>query len=147
MSVERVGVSIPSDLLQKFDRLVEKKGYENRSKAIRDLVRDSLIAEEAETRTGRGLGSVTLVYDHSVTSLTDKLMELQHEYHEMIVSSLHVHLTRHLCLEVVVLHGMFQRVKEVADHLISLKGVRHGKLIFTSGTLERRRTDEHPHDH
>ena len=129
--VQRFGVSIPTPLLDKFDRLLERKGYQNRSEALRDLVRDYLVTEEAEKQKGIVLGTVTLVYDHDITNLSDRLTELQHKYHAAIVSSLHIQLSRTLCMEVVIVQGRYGKVKEVADHLISLKGVRHGKLVFT----------------
>jgi CopG family nickel-responsive transcriptional regulator len=130
--LERFGISIPSDLLKRFDQLLEKKGYQNRSEAIRDLLRDFLITEEAQTTSGKGLGTVTLVYDHSVTNLAERLTELQHDHHHNIVSSLHVHLNEELCMEVIVLEGAFKKVKHIADQLISMKGVMHGKLVFSS---------------
>jgi CopG family nickel-responsive transcriptional regulator len=130
--LQRFGVSIPDNLLKRFDRLLEKKGYQNRSEALRDLVRDYLVAEEAQNEKGQVLGTITLVYDHHVTSLEEKLTEMQHENHEAILSSLHVHLSKAICMEVIVLQGPFRKIKEIADHLISLKGVHHGKLVFTS---------------
>lgn len=130
--IQRFGVSIPNDLLERFDRLLVKKGYQNRSEALRDLVRDYLLNEEAQKEKGEVLGTVTLVYDHHVTNLGEKLTEMQHENHESILSSLHVHLNKAICMEVIVLQGLFKKVKQIADHLISLKGVHHGKLVFTS---------------
>lgn len=130
--IQRFGVSIPNDLLKRFDRLIEKKGYQNRSEALRDLVRDYLLEDAAQKGGGEILGTITLVYDHHVTNLGEKLTELQHNHHESILSSLHVHLSKSLCMEVIVLQGLFQKVKQIADHLISLKGVFHGKLVFTS---------------
>ena len=134
--IQRFGVSISTTLLNRFDRVLEKKGYQNRSEALRDLVRDYLVAEEAQKERGQVLGTVTLVYDHHVTNLADKLTEMQHKQHEAIVSSLHVHLSKTWCMEVIVLKGAFRKVKEIADHLISLKGVQHGKLVFTSRNPE-----------
>lgn len=130
--LQRFGVSIPGDLLDRFDRLIEKKGYQNRSEALRDLVRDYLVEEEAQKGSGEILGTITLVYDHHVTNLGEKLTELQHENHELILSSLHVHLSKSICMEVIVLQGLFRKVKQISDHLISMKGVHHGKLVFTS---------------
>jgi CopG family transcriptional regulator, nickel-responsive regulator len=134
-ALERFGISMPSDLLKRFDELLDKKGYQNRSEAVRDLLRDFLIAEEAQTSTGTGLGTVTLVYDHSVTNLAERLTEHQHDHHQNIVSSLHVHLDEEICMEVIILKGAFKKVKHIADQLISMKGVMHGKLVFTSSNL------------
>jgi CopG family nickel-responsive transcriptional regulator len=127
----RFGVSISSGLLDKFDELIETKGYVNRSEAIRDLIRDYLVEyeweEDAET-----MGSVTLVYDHHVRELTESLTTLQHDFHSSIISSMHVHVDEHNCLEVVVIRGKGSKVKEIADRLISTKGVKHGKLTMTT---------------
>ena len=144
-ALERIGITIPSDLLRRYDRILDKKGYENRSEAIRDLVRDYLVAEESQTQSGEVIGSITLVYDHSVTSIAEKLTEMQHDRHEIIVSGMHVHLTRELCMEVIVLQGPASRVNETADRLLSLKGVHHGKLVLTSKSIGGQKTHRHSH--
>lgn len=128
----RFGVSMTPDLLEKFDELIRKKGYTNRSEAIRDLVRDSLVQEETHADDAEVAGTVTLIYDHHVAGLSDLLNDLQHDFHPAIVSTLHVHLDAHFCLEVLVLKSTAAAVKRIADRLISVKGVRHGKLTLTS---------------
>ncbi|MGE5552568.1 MAG: nickel-responsive transcriptional regulator NikR [Betaproteobacteria bacterium] len=128
----RFGVSMAPELLDRFDRLIRRKGYTNRSEAIRDLVRDSLVEEESHEDQAEVAGTVTLIYDHHVAGLSDLLNDLQHDSHETIVSTLHVHLDVHHCLEVLVLHGTAGEVKRIADRLISVKGVKHGKLTITS---------------
>ena len=127
----RFGVSISSGLLDKFDELIEAKGYVNRSEAIRDLIRDYLVEHEWE-KDAETMGSVTLVYDHHVRELTESLTALQHEFHSSIISSMHVHVDEHNCLEVIVIRGKGSKVKEIADRLISTKGVKHGKLTMTT---------------
>jgi len=127
----RFGVSVGSDLLEKFDRLTESKGYVNRSEAIRDLMRDYLVEHEWE-EDAETMGAVTIVYDHHVRELTESLTSLQHKYLHSIVSSMHVHIDEHNCLEVVIVKGKGSRVKEIADRLISTKGVKHGKLTMTT---------------
>ena len=127
----RFGVSISSGLLDKFDELIETKGYVNRSEAIRDLIRDYLVEHEWE-KDAETMGSVTLVYDHHVRELTESLTALQHEFHSSIISSMHVHVDEHNCLEVIVIRGKGSKVKEIADRLISTKGVKHGKLTMTT---------------
>lgn len=128
----RFGVSISSTLLQRFDRLLDEKGYTNRSEAIRDLIRDQLV----ETEWGRGdqevVGTITIMYDHETRELTDKLIDLQHRYFGAIISTMHIHLNEHNCLEVMVVRETSRTVREIAERLISTKGVRHGKLITTS---------------
>ena len=127
----RFGVSISSGLLDKFDELIEAKGYVNRSEAIRDLIRDYLVEHEWE-KDAETMGSVTLVYDHHVRELTESLTALQHEFHSSIISSMHVHVDEHNCLEVIVIRGKGSKVKEIAERLISTKGVKHGKLTMTT---------------
>lgn len=129
--VIRFGISIDDKLLENFDRLIEDKGYMNRSEAIRDLIRDALVERKWEAGDEETVGTVTLVYNHHVRDLSDKLTEHQHHHHEQIVSTLHVHLDAHNCLEVLVVRGKAKEVKRIADELIGTKGVKHGKLVMT----------------
>ena len=131
-NVARFGVSMSETLLNQFDQLVHARGYANRSEAIRDLIRDALVAREWEEGDGEVAGTITLVYDHHTAGLTDTLTELQHEYHDLIISTLHVHLDEHNCLETLIVRGSPREAKELADQLISLKGIVHGKLTVTS---------------
>ncbi|HEX9079521.1 MAG TPA: nickel-responsive transcriptional regulator NikR [Desulfuromonadaceae bacterium] len=128
----RFGISIDSSLLERFDRVVEEKGYVNRSEAIRDLIRDALVEQAWEGGEEETVGTVTLVYDHHVRDLSEKLTEYQHDHHEQIISTLHVHLDHHNCLEVLVIRGAARSVKRLADALIGVKGVKHGKLVMTT---------------
>lgn len=127
----RFGVSVNSELLDKFDKLIESKGYVNRSEAIRDLIRDYLVEHEWEGDE-ETMGSVTIVYDHHVRELTESLTDLQHDYHDSIISTMHVHIDEDNCLEVVVIKGKGSKVKEISEKLISTKGVKHGKLAMTT---------------
>lgn len=128
----RFGISIDDNLLEKFDRQIEHKGYMNRSEAIRDLIRASLVEDKWEAGEEETVGTVTLVYNHHVRDLSDKLTEHQHTHHDQIVSALHVHLDAHNCLEVLVVRGKAREVKQIADSLIGVKGVKHGKLVMTT---------------
>jgi CopG family nickel-responsive transcriptional regulator len=130
--VIRFGVSIDERLLTRFDALSAEKGYMNRSEAIRDLMRNALVEEEWEAGDTEMVGTVTLVYDHDSSDLGDKLTEHQHSHHESIVSTLHVHMDAHHCLEVVVLRGKASEIKHIADGLIGTKGVKHGKFVATT---------------
>lgn len=132
MAVTRFGVSIDADLVEKFDRLIAGKGYANRSEALRDLIRESLIDAEWQDERGEAVGVVTVVYDHEQRELSHKLTHLQHHFASLIVSALHVHLDEHNCLEAVVLKGESGEIKKAADLLISAKGVKHGKLAATT---------------
>lgn len=127
----RFGVSIGSELLEKFDELIGSKGYANRSEAIRDLIRNYLVEYEWEA-DAETMGAVTMVYEHHMRELSESLVALQHDYHSSIISSMHVHIDEHNCLEVVVIKGKGSTVKEIADKLISTRGVKHGKLTMTT---------------
>lgn len=128
----RFGISIDEHLLSSFDTLIAEKGYANRSEAIRDLIRNALVEEKWRDDESWAVGTVTLVYDHHSTDLADKLTEHQHEHHDAIVSSLHVHLDAHHCLEVVILRGQVQKIGRLASELIGTKGVKHGKFVATT---------------
>ena len=127
----RFGVSISSELLERFDKLIGSKGYVNRSEAIRDLIRDYLVEYEWEEDL-ETIGAVTIVYDHHVSELSELLTRIQHEYYTMIISSMHIHIDHHNCLEITVIKGKGSKVKDIADKLISTKGVKHGKLTMTT---------------
>ncbi len=128
----RFGVAMDDDLLGKFDRVIDRKGYENRSEAIRDLVRNLLVEEEWAAGKEETVGTITLVYDHHVHDLQDTLTDLQHNLHEAIVSTVHVHLDAHNCLEVLIVKGKSGDIKTAADRLIGTKGVKHGRLTMTT---------------
>lgn len=128
----RFGISMDDKLLESFDRLIERKGYANRSEAIRDLIRAAQVELDWEEDEKDAIGTVTLVYNHHVRDLSDKLTEQQHSHHDQIVSALHVHLDSHNCLEVLVVRGKARDVRRIADELIGVKGVKHGKLVMTS---------------
>ncbi|ABQ24980.1 nickel-responsive transcriptional regulator NikR [Geotalea uraniireducens] len=128
----RFGISIDETLLESFDKLIDQKGYMNRSEAIRDLIRASLVELKWEAGEEETVGTVTLVYNHHVRDLSDKLTEHQHTHHDQIISALHVHLDAHNCLEVLVVRGKAREVKQIADELIGVKGVKHGKLVMTT---------------
>lgn len=127
----RFGVSLDSDLLDKFDSLAEKRGYKNRSEALRDLMRDYLVKKEWESDE-EIVGTITLVYDHHVHELSETLTDFQHDHSKSVLSTLHIHLDHDNCLEVIVVRGTADNVREFADRLISTKGVKHGKLTATT---------------
>ncbi len=134
--LSRIGVAIDAELLEKFDRLLARRGYENRSEAFRDLIRDQLIEESWKSPDAPVVGTVTLLYDHHVRLLNEKLTDLQHEHHKSILSTLHVHLDHDYCLEVLVVRGKAAAVQKIADTLISTKGVKHGRLIIAAAGAE-----------
>jgi CopG family nickel-responsive transcriptional regulator len=128
----RFGVSIPDDLLEKFDVLITEKGYTNRSEAIRDLIRDRLVEDQWGQDEHEVVGTVTVVYNHEQSDLAQKLTEIQHRKHDLIVSSVHVHLDAHNCLEVLIMRGRADEVRKAGQLLISTRGVKHGKITSTT---------------
>lgn len=131
--LSRIGVAIEADLLEQFDRLIEARGYPSRSEAFRDMIRAEIAREDVETADdAEVVGTVTLVYSHSRRRLGDRLTAMQHEAHHAVVATLHVHLTREYCMEVIVLRGPAGRVRSLADALIATKGVHHGRLTLTT---------------
>jgi CopG family nickel-responsive transcriptional regulator len=134
--LSRIGVAIDDELLERFDRLIAGRGYTNRSEAFRDLIRDELVEKTWESPESQVVGTVTLVYDHHVRLLNEKLTAIQHEFHHSILSTLHVHLDHDNCLEVLVVRGRAGDVTRVADVLISTKGVKHGRLTITTTGAE-----------
>ena len=130
--VTRFGVSLESALLEKFDPLVEQMGYKSRSEAIRDLIRDRLVEEEWAVGTMKTIGVLNLVYNHDVRELSEALTKIQHKYLDLVVSSTHIHVDHHNCLEVIILRGEANVIKKVADELLSTRGVKHGNLSMTT---------------
>ena len=130
--ITRFGVSIDSQLIKKFDALIERKGYTSRSEAIRDMIRDSLVEQEWEFDDRETVGTITIVYNHHTRELEHVLTDIQHRSFHHIVSTLHVHLDAHNCLEVLVVKGKSREIKKIADRLIGARGVKHGKLTMTT---------------
>lgn len=129
----RISISLESNLLDAFDKLIAGKSYATRSEAIRDLIRDKLVRTEAEQAAGEQVAVVTLVYDHHARELANRLIDKQHHHHDLVVSSMHIHLGARHCLEVTVLRGEAGKIRHLGDELLATKGVLHGELTFTSG--------------
>jgi CopG family nickel-responsive transcriptional regulator len=129
--LSRIGVALDSDLLARFDDFISRLGYTNRSEAFRDLIRDRLVAERTANPSATVVGTITLIYDHHASGVTEKLTELQHASHQLVVSTSHAHLDHDSCLEVLMVHGKSREVEEFAGRLIGLKGVQHGRLVMT----------------
>ena len=131
-NIARFGVSLSRSLLKDLDRMVREKGYRNRSQAISDMVRDHLVEHRQEMTDSEVAGTITLVYDHHRPHVQETLTDLQHKQLAIIISTLHVHLDHDNCLEVLVLRGRASVVRSVAEHLIAVRGVKHGKLALTT---------------
>ena len=130
--VERIGVSVEKSLLSRFDKLIAKQGYQSRSEAIRDLVRQQLSDERVGNPKAKAVAAVILVYDHHSTKLMEKLTSLQHSHLLQTISAMHIHLDEHECLEIVVLRGRVGEIKKTAENIISLKGVKLGRINFVA---------------
>ncbi|WP_129545086.1 nickel-responsive transcriptional regulator NikR [Thermoanaerobacter ethanolicus] len=128
----RFGVSMESKLLQQFDELIKEKNYNNRSEAIRDLIRDFIVENQWEAENVETIGTITYVFNHEVREISDKLTDIQHKHYQNIISTMHVHLDKHNCLEVMVVKGTAKEITKIADEIISTKGVKHGKLVMTT---------------
>jgi len=127
----RFGVSLEKNLLKDFDRLTAAREYSNRSEAIRDLIRNSLV--EDEWKKGKDVaGAISLVYDHHKRELMNVIVEIQHDYQDTIVASQHVHLDHHNCLEVIIVKGKSDHIKKLSDRLRAVRGVKHGSLTLTT---------------
>lgn len=128
----RFGVSIDQDLLENYDRLINERGYATRSEAIRDLIRDALIQQKIELAAeASALGSLTLVYDHHARNLAQEMGKIQHDFHETILSVMHLHVSHDDCMEIIALRGVVSDIVALANGLLSLKGIKNGKLFLT----------------
>jgi CopG family nickel-responsive transcriptional regulator len=130
--VVRFTVSVPRDLAKQLDQMTNEKGYDNRSLAVADMIRAGLVEHRQNLGNQEIAGTITLVYDHHKQHVQATLTDIQHDHHEVIISTLHVHLDHHNCLEVLVVRGKAATIKKIADELIAAKGVKHGKLTVTS---------------
>lgn len=129
----RFSVAMPEDLLIRFDRLVARRGLaKNRSEVVRDLVRDALVEDECALPGVEVMGTLTIVFDHHANDLQEKLHNIQHDFCDSVVSSMHVHVDSHTCLEVIVLRGETGLVQDIANLILGTKGVQNGKLVVTT---------------
>jgi CopG family nickel-responsive transcriptional regulator len=145
VTLERVSLAIDSELLRRFDALLERRNLGNRSEAMRDLMRRRLVEEEAEGGD-EVVGTLTLVYDHGQRELSDRLVEAGHHEHARVLSTLHVHLDDRMCLEVQALRGRPSELRHLAGHVLGLKGVKHGQLVVSSARLWESPGSGHAHD-
>ena len=142
----RTGVSLEDDLLQEFDRLIAKRGYANRSEAFRDLIREALLSETVISNQPV-VATLTLVYDHHVPHLAEKLTDVQHTAGAMVLAATHVHLDHHYCLEVILMKGRGKEIQAVADGMLALRGVELGKLVLTNSGKNLKHSSHSSHSH
>jgi len=128
----RIGIAIPEELLEEFDRLIARRGYATRSEAVRDLIRKEMVDEISASPNAEVYGTVTLIYDHHTRLLPERLTELQHQYHAAIMSSVHIHLDHDNCLEAILVRGKSALVQKLANALIATRGVKHGRFMLTT---------------
>jgi CopG family transcriptional regulator, nickel-responsive regulator len=148
----RFSVAIGGDLLEKFDQYREMHRYPNRSEAVRGLMRAALIEEVIADDASEAMGVVTLIYDHHVSRIARRLTDLQHRHLDRVVTTTHVHLDAHRCLEVIMLRGPTPEIRELANDLIGTKGVETGRLVLASakpvpGHHHEDDSPAHHHDH
>ncbi|MEM0467410.1 MAG: nickel-responsive transcriptional regulator NikR [Candidatus Thermoplasmatota archaeon] len=129
--ITRFGVSIEPELLHHFDQLIQRKGYTNRSEAIRDLIRDFIVKQKTMDPESESLGTLTILYDHHSSSLNERLLSIQHDHHESILTTTHIHIDHHTCLEILVLKGKTADIQRLSDTIQALKGIKHGELVIT----------------
>jgi CopG family nickel-responsive transcriptional regulator len=144
----RISITIEQDLLDRFDALLQASGAGNRSEALRDLIRDRLLEDEASKGQGHAVGTVTMVYDHRRRHLAEQLTDAGHEHHHEILASMHLHLDHDHCLEVIAVRGKRSILRRVADTMIGMKGVLHGKLVLsglTGGSTDSHSPGRHTH--
>ena len=153
----RFGISAEEDLIQSFDELSADRGYGNRSEALRDLMRDALVQSRIKVypEEAQVIASLTLVYDHHARELSDRMAAIQHDHHGLVISVLHVHISHDDCMEIIAMQGKAGEVRHLADALLSLKGVKHGRLFTTlpAQNISKRESESsskphsHPHTH
>jgi CopG family nickel-responsive transcriptional regulator len=131
VELSRTGISLEQELLTGFDKLIARRGYKNRSEALRDLIREALLAESIDSNKPV-VGTLTLIYNHHVPNLSHKLTEMQHHGGTMVLAATHVHLDDHYCLEVIIMKGRSKEIQEMADQMLATRGVELGKLVLTN---------------
>jgi CopG family nickel-responsive transcriptional regulator len=130
--VARFSISLPGELAEQLERMTQEKGYDNRSLAIADMVRAQLVEHRQKYGDQEIAGTITLLYDHHKQHVQAALTDIQHDHHEVIIATLHVHLDHHNCMELLAVRGKATVIRRIADELIAAKGVKHGKLTVTS---------------
>ncbi len=143
----RFGVSIEKTLLEQFDKYIKRKGYTNRSEAIRDMVRNNLVEKSVQESTGEVYGAIVYIYDHHKRELEKSLANLQHKHFHNIISTNHVHLDHDHCFEVVLLRVDAGTLKQIAEKLLSFKGVKHGKLTLTASLKKHQQSTNNNHQY
>ena len=140
--LSRTGISLEQDLLAGFDKLIASRGYKNRSEALRDMIREALVSEAVDSNKPV-VATLTMVYDHHVPNLAQKLTEVQHHAGAMVMAATHVHLDHHYCLEVIIMKGKSRTIQEISDKMIAMRGVELGKLVLTNSGASLKAAHSH----
>lgn len=127
--LQRIGISMEDELLEQFDVLIDERGYTNRSEAVRDLIREQLVQKEWAEKNKNSMGVAMLVYDHHTPDLNHHLAHVQHDHFAQVVSTLHVHIDHHNCLELLILKGKTGEIQKLGDALTSTRGVKYGRFV------------------
>ena len=146
----RISMSLPNKLLADFDEVLKDRGYQSRSKGIRDALQDYILRYQwMNEMEGQRVGVVTVIYDHHFSGVMEKLADIQHDYRQGISASMHIHMTRKYCMEVIIVNGEVTHIRDLTERMMRLKGVEHVKLTSTANGEKLDPTDtlEHDHDH
>ncbi|OWT33663.1 nickel-responsive regulator [Methanobrevibacter sp. 87.7] len=144
----RISMSLPKKLLEDFDDVLKSRGYQSRSKGIRDALQDYILRYQwMNEMEGERIGVITIIYDHHYTGVMEDLADIQHAYRETITASMHVHMTEKYCMEVIIVNGDVNLIREITEKMMKLKGVEHVKLTSTANSKNFSHKHEHDHDH
>ncbi|MGN1362295.1 MAG: nickel-responsive transcriptional regulator NikR [Methanobrevibacter sp.] len=144
----RISMSLPKKLLEDFDDVLKSRGYQSRSKGIRDALQDYILRYQwMNEMEGERIGVITIIYDHHYTGVMENLADVQHAYRETITASMHVHMTEKYCMEVIIVNGDVNLIREITEKMMKLKGVEHVKLTSTANSKNFSHNHEHEHVH
>ena len=144
----RISMSLPKKLLADFDEVLKDRGYQSRSKGIRDALSDYILRYQwMNEMEGQRVGVITIIYDHHFTGVMESLADIQHDYRKEINASMHIHMTQKYCMEVIVVNGDVTQIRDLTERMMRLKGVEHVKLTSTANGESLDADHEHDHDH
>lgn len=141
-------MSLPKKLLADFDEVLKERGYQSRSKGIRDALQDYIVRYQwMNEMEGERIGVITIIYDHHYTGVMEELAEIQHSFRDEIITSMHIHMTDKYCMEIIIVSGDIQNIRELTERMMRLKGVEHVKLTSTANGEDFKEPDSHGHGH
>lgn len=144
----RISMSLPKKLLADFDEVLKERGYQSRSKGIRDALQDYIVRYQwMNEMEGERIGVITIIYDHHYTGVMEELAEIQHSFRDEIITSMHIHMTDKYCMEIIIVNGDIQNIRELTERMMRLKGVEHVKLTSTANGEDFKEPESHSHGH